>query len=223
MNNSNTDSKLFWQNLLIVFALVSVLWVIQLLQYVWGYDFSAFANHPHHVEGLKGIIFSPFLHNPNSLDHIISNTLPLLVLLTVLLNAFPHMAFTVLIAIHLGSGLLVWLLAPENTYHIGASGIVYGIAGFLVASGLFRKDRNAVAIALFVSMTYGGMVIGFIPTKGVSWQSHLYGALCGAVVAFLFRKKNLPPQSGYLSETDTDQHFFEELGDWKKQQETTNT
>ncbi|MCW5908528.1 MAG: rhomboid family intramembrane serine protease [Chitinophagales bacterium] len=220
MSDSDTDNKLFWQNLLIVFALVSVLWVVQLLQYSFGYDFSAFANHPRHVDGLKGIIFSPFLHNPNSLEHIISNTLPILVLLTVLLNAFPSMAFTVLVAIHLGSGLLVWLLAPEHTYHIGASGIVYGIAGFLVASGLFRNDRTAVAIALFVTMAYGGMVLGFIPTKGVSWQSHLYGALCGVVIAFVFRKKDLPP--AVLSVHEPDKHFFEEWEEWKQKQETAN-
>lgn len=198
--------------MLIVFSLVAVLWVIQFLQYQGIYDFSDFANHPRHLEGIKGIFFSPFLHNPVSLDHIISNTLPLLVLMMVLLSAYPKVAIHTLLFIHVISGSLVWLLAPENTYHVGISGIVYGIACFLIASGLFRRDRTSVTIAILVTLVYGGMVIGFIPAQGVSWQSHLYGALSGAFMAFIFRNHDLPPLNEIELETiEEDRHFFEEL------------
>lgn len=197
---------------MVTFLLVTVLWVVELLQYAAGFDFSSFANHPRHADGLKGILFSPFLHNPDSLDHLISNTLPLMVLLMVLLSAYERMALPVLVFIHIGSGSLVWLLAPEHTYHVGASGIVYGLASFLIASGLFRKDQNSVAIAIFVTLVYGGMVIGFIPAKGVSWQSHLYGALSGVIIAFAFRRHHLPPPHPFESEAvEEDKHFFEEL------------
>ncbi len=205
------EKNKFWRSVIIVFGLVTVLWIIQLLQYYKLFDFSSFANHPRHIDGLKGIIFSPLIHAPNDFDHLISNTLPILILLTVLLNAYPKVALWVVVFVHLLSGILVWLFAPSDTYHIGISGIIYGIAFFLTASGIFRNDRNSVTIALFVTLIYGGMVLGFIPTKGVSWQSHLFGAISGVIIAFIFRKRDLPPLSEIEKESnEEDRHFFEE-------------
>ena len=156
----------FWKSVFIVFALVSVLWIVQLIQYFNLFDFTDYANHPRHIDGLKGIIFSPFIHSREGFDHILSNTLPIMVLLMVLINAYPRIALTVLLFIHLSSGVLVWLFAPPTTYHIGISGIIYGIAAFLVASGIFRKDRTSVSIAILVTLVYGGMIYGFIPVEG---------------------------------------------------------
>lgn len=213
-----SDKSVFWQNVLIVFSIVAVLWVLHFIQHQHIYDFSAYANHPRHIEGLKGIIFSPLLHDHKNSDHIISNTLPLLVLLMVLLSAYPRMALWVLLFVHFASGILVWLLAPDHTYHVGSSGVVYGLAGFLVAAGLFRKDRTSVSIAILVALVYGGMVAGFLPKQGVSWQSHLYGALSGAFMAFLFRKRDLPPPHEIELETiEKDRHFFEELEERQQQ------
>lgn len=207
-----SDKRTFWQNVLVVFSLVAVLWVIQFIQHQGIYNFSDFANHPRHLEGIKGIFFSPLLHNPAGLDHIISNTLPLLVLMMVLLSAYPKVAIHTLLFIYVISGSLVWLLAPENTYHVGSSGIVYGLIGFLVASGLFRKDRTSVSIAILIALVYGGTVEGFFPKQGVSWQSHLYGALSGVFIAFVFRHRDLPPLNEIELETiEEDRHFFEEL------------
>ena len=190
------------------FALVAVLWIVFLLQYFGIINTDAYGNWPHHIEGLKGIIFSPFLHG--SFEHLISNTLPILILLTVLLNAYPRIAIFVLVFIHIGSGILVWSLAPDTGIHIGISGIIYGIAAFLVASGIFRKDRNSITIAIFTGLVYGGMLAGFIPTKGVSWQSHLYGSLCGFFMAIVFRNTDLPePTEIELEKTEEEKHFFE--------------
>ncbi|MES2619447.1 MAG: rhomboid family intramembrane serine protease, partial [Bacteroidota bacterium] len=133
------EKNSFWTTVLAVLGLVSVLWVVQFIQFFELLDFEEYGNWPHHREGLKGIIFSPFIHG--SFEHLISNTLPILVLLTVLLNAYPKVALAVLVFVHLVSGTLVWLFAPETGIHIGISGIIYGIAGFLIASGIFRKDR----------------------------------------------------------------------------------
>src|SRR4051812_18425470 len=121
----------FWRSVTYVFALVSVLWAIFLLQQFGIIDTGEYGNWPRHIQGLKGIIFSPFLHG--SYEHLISNTLPILVLLTVLINAYPRIALLVLIFVHLMSGALVWALAPDTGIHIGISGIIYGIAGFLIA------------------------------------------------------------------------------------------
>ena len=120
-------------------------------------------------------------------------------------------ALIVLVFIHIGSGIFVWTLAPDTGVHIGISGIIYGIAGFLLASGIFRKDRTSVALAIFVALMYGGMLLGFIPQKGVSWQSHLYGALSGIFIAFVLRKKDLPPPTEIeLEKTEEEKHFFDE-------------
>ena len=91
----------------------------------------------------------------------------------------------VLLFIHLVSGALVWCFSPLGSNHIGISGIIYGIAAFLIASGFMRQHRNHIAIAIFVALSYGGMVIGFIPVEGVSWQSHVFGAWSGALAAWL--------------------------------------
>jgi membrane associated rhomboid family serine protease len=198
----------FWSSVLIVLGLVSVLWLVQLIQFFGLFDFSDYGNWPQHTEGLKGILFSPFIHG--SFEHLISNTLPILVLFTVLLNAYPKVAFPVLVFVHIASGTLVWLLAPETGVHIGISGIIYGIACFLIASGVFRRDRNSTTIAILVTLVYGGMVLGFLPKQGVSWQSHFYGALSGVVIAFMFRKTNLPPPHEFeLEQHPEEKHFFD--------------
>ena len=198
----------FWKNLVLVFGLISVLWIVQFAQYFELIDLTAYGNWPHHREGLKGIIFSPFIHG--SFDHLISNTLPMIVLLTVLLNAYPSVAILVLVFVHLLSGIMVWTFAPDNGVHIGISGIIYGIAAFLVASGLFRKDRTSVTIAILVGLTYGSMVWGFIPQQGISWQSHLYGAITGVISAFIFRNRDLPePHPLDLEPIEEDRHFFD--------------
>ncbi len=198
----------FWKNLVLVFGLISVLWIVQFAQYFELIDLSSYGIWPHHREGLKGIIFSPFIHG--SFDHLISNTLPMIVLLTVLLNAYPGVAILVLLFVHLLSGIMVWTFAPDNGVHIGISGIIYGIAAFLIASGLFRKDRTSVTIAILVGLTYGSMVWGFIPQQGISWQSHLYGAITGVISAFIFRNRDLPePHPLDLEAVEEDRHFFD--------------
>lgn len=198
----------FWRSLRIVFGLVSVLWIVHIVQELGLYDFSEYGNQPRHFAGLKGILFSPFLHG--SFQHLISNTLPILVLLTVLLNAYPRVALAVLFFVHISSGLLVWLFAPPNTIHVGISGIIYGIAAFLVGSGVFRKDRNSMVIGIFVALMYGGMVAGFIPQPGISWQSHLFGALSGLFIAFAFRRIDLPvPTEIDMEPVEPDRHFFD--------------
>jgi membrane associated rhomboid family serine protease len=202
-----SEKSSFWRNMVLVFALLSVLWIVQFIQYFGLYDFSAYGNWPRHIEGLKGIVFSPFIHG--SFDHLISNTLPMMVLLTVLLNAYPGIAVPVLVFVHLTSGILVWLFAPPDTVHIGISGIIYGIAVFLIASGLFRKNRLSITIAIFVGLIYGSMIWGFIPQPGISWQSHLYGALSGLIIAYILRKNDLPQPTTEPEPVDEDRHFFD--------------
>jgi membrane associated rhomboid family serine protease len=198
----------FWFNIFLVLALLSVLWIVQFIQYFNIADLSSYGIWPHHFAGLKGIIFSPFIHG--SFEHLISNTLPMLVLLTVLLNAYPRVALWVLVFVHVLSGILVWTFAPDTGVHIGISGIIYGIAAFLVASGLFRKDRTSTSIAILVALVYGSMIWGFVPQPGISWQSHLYGSISGVIIAFVFRKRDLPePTEMELEKPEEERHFFD--------------
>ena len=105
---------------------------------------------------------------------------------------------------------MVWLFAPYGGSHIGISGIIYGIAGFLIGSGLFRKDRRSVSIAIVVTLLYGSMVGGFIPQEGVSWQGHLYGAVVGIVIAFFLRNIKLDDDDHRFTEPEEkEKHFFE--------------
>lgn len=192
----------FWNRLVLVFGLVAVLWVVFILQEYFGYDFSAYGNQPQTKSGLKGILFSPFIHG--SWEHLLSNTLPMMILLTVLLNAYPRVALVVLLFIHITSGLLVWNFAPPTGIHIGISGIIYGVATFLLAAGIFRQDRTSLLIATFIAILYGGMATGFVPTRGVSWQSHLFGAVCGLLAAYIVRKVDLPPSEP----NEEDERYF---------------
>lgn len=202
------DRMNFWKSIAIGFALISVLWFVFALQQLGFINSFVYGNHPHDPHGWRGILFSPFLHG--SFEHLVSNTLPMLVLLTVLLNAYPRHALIVLVFVHLVSNTMVWAFAPEYTVHIGISGIIYGIASFLLASGVFRRDRTAMAIAFFVALLYGGMVAGFVPQPGVSWQSHLFGAISGVVIAFFLRRLDLPPPHEFeMEEREEERHFFD--------------
>ncbi|MCS6935611.1 MAG: rhomboid family intramembrane serine protease, partial [Chitinophagales bacterium] len=115
------------------------------------------------------------------------------------------------LTIWLGSGLAVWWIGQEGTLHIGMSGVIYGLAFFLISSAIFIRHRVAVLIAVFVVVLYGSMAEGFLPKEGVSWQSHLAGALCGVISALVFGR--LDRQYKTRDEEDErDVRFFEETG-----------
>lgn len=165
---------------------------------------------PGRTDGLWGVLFAPYLHGDTHKVvsmHLLSNSLPILILLTVLLHTFPKHYLFIWIFIQITSELMVWLLGREGTIHIGISGIVYGLTGFFLASGIFRRDRNSMLVAVFVAVLYGGSVVGFLPQPGVSWQSHLYGFLSGVVAAYFLRHVNLPA----ANVQDDEQHFFERI------------
>ena len=141
---------------------------------------------PRNITGLVGIFTSPLIHG--SFSHLISNTAPLIFMGLGIFYFYPKVAYKVFTIIYLGTGILVWIFARE-VYHIGASGIIYGFVSFLFFSGIFRKDNRSIALALVVVFLYGGLIWGVLPVeKGVSWESHLFGAIVGIIPAFIFRK-----------------------------------
>ncbi len=168
-----------------------VLWLVKIVEAVTGIDTIPYGIYPGRGSGLLGVLTAPFIHG--SPAHLVSNTLPIVVLGTTLLYGYPKAARIVIPALFLGAGLGVWLFA-RKAYHVGASGLTFGMMFFVFTIGVLRWDRRAIALALVVFLLYGGMVWGVFPSDpAISYESHLAGALAGVALAFLLRGLDPPP------------------------------
>lgn len=184
------NSKDFFRKLIIPLTLPIVLWLIHLITYLFDIYPFKLGILPRNINGLVGILTSPLIHG--SFSHLLSNTAPLILMGIGIFYFYEKVVYRVFTIIYLGTGLLVWIFARE-VYHIGASGIIYGFVSFLFFSGIFRKDNRSIALALIVIFLYGGLIWGVLPVeKGVSWESHLFGAIVGIIAAFIFRKVDPP-------------------------------
>ncbi|MDD5391633.1 MAG: rhomboid family intramembrane serine protease [Thiothrix sp.] len=143
---------------------------------------------PRDLGGLIGIATMPFLHA--NLNHLMNNTVPLIVLLTLLAGSRADSRVTVMLVAILG-GLLLWLFGRGNSLHIGASGLVFGLATFLIVSGILEKRTVPLLVSIFVAFTYGTTLLAGISPwqQGVSWDGHLFGGVAGALVAWLLVRK----------------------------------
>ena len=152
-----------------------------------GYDWSPFAVAPHDVHGLLGILTAPLLHG--SLEHIAANATSLLILGSLAGSVYPRATAWSLPFLWIGSGLGAWLLGDAGSHHLGASGVTHGLMFLLFVLGLLRRDSAAIASGMIAFFFYGGMLLTVLPHEaGISWQSHLGGALGGVIAAFLFRR-----------------------------------
>ncbi|MES2285600.1 MAG: rhomboid family intramembrane serine protease [Bacteroidota bacterium] len=182
----NTTSKLFF-SILYPGLFLLILWGIKLFETVEKVNLSWYGLFPRTLHGLFGIITSPLLHADFS--HLIANTAPLLILGPVIFYFYRSIAFQIFFWVYLMTGVWVWAIG-RDAYHIGASGIIYGFVTFLFFSGVFRKDTRLLAVSMFVVFLYGGTVWGILPLRsGMSWESHLLGALAGLITAYHFRNE----------------------------------
>ena len=189
------------KSILIPAAFVIVIWMIYISQTTFNIPFAQYGILPRKIAGIAGILSSPLIHA--DFNHLISNTPALLILSITVIYFYPNSSLKVLSLIYLLTGILVWLLARQ-VYHIGASGIIYGLLGFLFFSGVFRRDNRSIAIALLVTFIYGGLIWGILPgVKGVSWESHLFGGITGILIAFIYRKED--PYFKYEWEKEDDE------------------
>lgn len=180
-------------------AFVGLLWAVQLVNWVSGYGLNpVFGLIPRHVSGLDGVIAMPFLHG--SFAHLMANTPPLLVMGGLLVATATRALLAVnAVVIGLGGG-LVWLFG-SSYIHIGASGLVFGWFGFLVARGLVDRSLITLGAALLVGLLYGSILWGVLPGQpGVSWEAHLFGAIAGAAAAFLVRTHVHAPRLGGVNQ-----------------------
>lgn len=191
---------------------VGLIWLIWLIASVFGVELHHYGVYPRRFDGLAGLLAAPLLHG--SFVHLFSNTLPAWVLGTAYLYGYPRAARLGIPLIYLGSGFGVWIFA-RSSYHIGASGLIYGMMFFLITIGLLRRDRLSIALALLVFFLYGGMLWGVLPTEpGISFESHLFGAAIGTLLAFLLRNRDQArPEKRYDWEDEEDELDDLDAGD----------
>jgi membrane associated rhomboid family serine protease len=191
-------------------ALLIVIWVVQLYADFFELNLRFLGLRPRTLEGLPGILTEPLIHG--SYSHLISNSVPLFLLFMASIYFYRGVAFRVLFRIWIVTGVLVWL-AGRPSLHVGASGVVYGLAAFLAVSGFLRNDNRLMAISLLVIFLYGGMIWGIFPVfHHVSWESHLAGALAGVWSAWVFRKQG-PQKPVYFADEEEDESGLPAEGD----------
>ncbi len=180
--NEGSDRDPRFDGLRIVLGMALLMWVLEVIDQLADNRLDQYGIEPRDGDGLIGVVAAPFLHG--GFDHLVSNTVPFLVMgcVIALQGAGRVVAVTVIVA--LISGLGTWLIAPEHTIHIGASGIVFGYASYLLSRGFFNRNALELAVGAVVAVVYGSALLGgLVPEDGVSWQGHFFGAVGGVVAA----------------------------------------
>lgn len=166
--------------------LVLAAWTVEVVDRLFlGGTLDQFGIVPRQAVGLRGISFAPFLHG--SFAHLLANSVPFLILGFLITWRHARRFAVISLVIIVVSGLGTWLIAPSNTVHIGASGLIFGYFAFLVVNAWYERSLAAVALALAVILMYGGLISGIVPTGNpISWQGHLFGMIGGAIAAYYF-------------------------------------
>ena len=201
-----------------------LIWAVKIYERIFNSDLSDWGIFPREWDGIIGIITAPYIHS--GYDHLASNSVPLVVLTSMMMFFYSRVAIPSYVVIQLLTGLAVWLFARPS-YHIGASGVVYGLVAFVFWSGIFRRNLRSIVLALIVVILYSGYFYGIVPNKeGVSWESHLFGGMVGIFTAFLFKDitekadKKIDP---WADEEESSRYFLArdtfEKTKWEREQE----
>ena len=179
-----------YKNIRIAFALISILWLVYFVNLILPVDLRLYGLKPRDLGGLSGILAAPFLHF--DIHHLTANTGVLFILLTVALSYNRSLAFRALFVIMLLGGGMVWLFGTVGTIQIGASGIIFGLIGFLMCLGVFRRDWKALIISIVITIIYGGALHSLLSdVPGISWAGHFFGFLSGVVAAGWAKKRRV--------------------------------
>ncbi len=198
------EKRKFLISLYYPLGFILFLWIIKIIEVALNISFIQYGLLPHHLSGLIGIITYPLIHA--NFNHLISNSIPLLFLGTGLIYFYPNASLKVFLLIYFIPGILIWFFA-RPAYHIGASGLVYGLVTFFFFSGIIRRDNRSIALALVVTFLYGSLVWGVLPIdKTISWEGHLFGSLTGILCAVIFRKYDPPKKYDWEDDPDDDNH-----------------
>lgn len=191
----------------IALTFIGLLWWIGVIDAVFDLQLVRYGVLPREISGLKGILLAPLIHG--SWLHLLANTAPMFILGTAMLYGYPRASKVALPAIYLLSGVGVWVFARGN-YHIGSSGLAYGMMFFVFVIGVLRWDKLSIVLSMIVFFLYGGMIWGIFPQRpAVSFESHFFGALVGVIMAVLLRNQDPAlPEKQYAWE-DEDDDFIE--------------
>lgn len=187
-----------------------LLWTVYWFEIKYGINLNSLGVYPRNLSGLKGVIFSPFIHG--SLEHLYNNSIPFMVLTAALFYFYKPIAWRVLLLGILLSGIITWLIG-RSSYHIGASGLIYVLVSFIFFKGVLTKHFRLVALSLSVVFIYGSMIWYIFPIEeGISWEGHLGGFVTGLLLAIVY-KTALPEVPKYAWEKDD---FNEEEDEFMK-------
>ncbi len=205
---SKDEARFFRKRILLSMIIpgifVFTMWMVKIIEVLFNLDLSDFGILPLTLKGLPGIIFSPFIHS--GFGHLFNNSLPLFFLGVALFYFYSEIAVKVALWTYFLTGFSVWI-AGREAWHIGASGLVYGLASFLFFSGIIRKYYSLVALSLLIVFLYGSMVWGIFPGvyKNVSWESHMLGFISGIILAVWYRKEGpQEPVHEWMDEEEED-------------------
>lgn len=163
---------------------------------------------PHNPAYLKGIITAVFIHA--NIEHLSSNFLPFVVCIFGLFYFYNEIALRITLLAHIATGTLIWLLA-RPVFHVGASGLIYALVLFILSSALIKRNKKLIVLAFIVLTFQGGLIWGLVPQNTqISWESHLYGAITGIVLAIIFRKYGPEPEKIPLTDEE-----YEDTDDYK--------
>lgn len=190
-----------FSNSIIIVPLLAILsiWTVYWLEVSLQINLNQYGIYPRTLVGLRGVLFSPFIHG--SVGHLYNNTIPLALLSAALVYFYPRVWFRVLCLGILISGIMTWIIGRPS-YHIGASGLIYVLASFIFFKGVFTKYYRLVAVSLIVVFIYGGMLWFIFPIQeDISWEGHLSGFITGLLLA-IFLKANIPAPHKFKWETE---------------------
>ncbi len=200
------EKKQFYLSLVFPVLFLFLIWFVKFIEFGLETDFAYLGIYPLEWKGLIGIITAPFIHA--DINHLFDNSIPVFFLSLALFYFYREVSYRVFIIAWISTGILVWLVG-RDAYHIGASGLIYSLAAFLLVSGILKNNRNLLAISLLVIFLYGSMVWGLLPYDyKISWESHLMGAITGVVLAFIYRHEGPEPDINIIPE-DIDEEDIE--------------
>lgn len=203
--SEDQKSKLKNSIFLIPILYIVIIWIIYWIEIQFSFNFNKYGVYPRTLKGFRGVFFTHFIHS--NTGHIFNNSIPLFVLLSSLFYFYKEVAYKVLFLGGFLTGFLTWIIARES-YHIGASGIVYLLFSFVFFSGIIRKHFRLVALSLIVIFLYGSMIWYVLPIKeGMSWEGHLSGFLIGLFFAVIYRKRGTVKEEHQFKVTEFDLLF----------------
>ena len=206
MNDKN-QLKISKSIFLIPIVYIVAIWLIYWIEISFSFNFNKYGVFPRTLVGFRGVFLTHFIHSNTS--HLFNNSIPLFVLLSSLFYFYKEVAYKVLLLGGFFAGFLTWIIARES-YHIGASGIVYLLFSFVFFSGMIKKHYRLVSLSLVIIFLYGSMIWYVLPIKeGVSWEGHLSGFLVGLVFAITYRKKGIVKEEHQFTKTEFDSLFDE--------------